>query len=642
MATKVYLIPEIGFVQVPDSGTREYLIPEGGFFSEGAAAPDVSVSATCDSLTLTEYGATVTVKLDISVPATCDALTITEYAATVNAEVSITAETDALTLTTYDATVTFGYGVDCTTDELTLTTYAAGVKADTNIAAEISNLNLSTYKASVGENTSVTATCDTLTLTANTATISFDVNITTTPDELTITGLSATVSGNVNVSATCDALTVTTKYAVVSFDSKAVIETGWAKDRNLGPWEFNKPGKKYGYENNPRWVSKDKATTFHKPCGYWPLVYSEVGWYQQVVCVDSSLKIVGASMISQDNAQYKLMYLNYETDSIIKQVDFSTSERAVHTYYGATMMFDNADGVLRILYLNYEDALLRSYAYDYTGRMVDVTIATDMSTDFRTQGAYLGGGVVVAVNSDATNTYCYKSTDYGNSWSAGVTIINTFPVILAYDGVSRLYAAYTVFDDTQPFQMKYSTNGTTWNAMSGLPAAPAAQASTLLVTASGNNLMALYGVEDTEYLVISANQGASWSASAFPAIAGDSAIHCDSIYLNGSIAFASAFGLDTGTHYILRSTDAGANWSVLPHPSYITTYNVGLLEKNAPIVWNHDDDAMVATFCGYAIYPGDLAFQISFDDGESWMQRSLHIGADNVDYGPNPVWTMPT
>lgn len=642
MATKVYLIPEIGFVQVPDSGTREYLIPEGGFFSEGAGSASVEVSATCDSLTLTENSATVTVKIDVAVSATCDELALTEYAATVNAAISITTGTDALALTTYDATIAFGFEVDCATDALTITTYEAGIESDRNIAAGICNLTLSTHKASVGASTTIAANCDVLTLTENAATISIDINIATTPDELTITGLSATIHENVVVSATCDALSVTTKYAVVAWDSKAVIETGWAKDRNLGPWTFNKPPKKYGYQNNPRWVAKDRATTFHKPCGYWPLVYSEIGWYQQVVAIDKGRKIVGASMISQDNAQYKLLYLNYETDSIIKQVDFSTSERAVHTYYGATMMFDNADGVPRILYLNYEDALLRSYAYDYTGRMVDVTIATDMSTDFRTQGAYLGSGVVVAVNSDATNTYCYKSTDYGNSWSAGVTIVDTLPVILAYDGVSRLYAAYTVFDDTQPFQMKYSTNGTTWIAMSGLPDAPAAQASTLLMTASGNNLMAIYGVEDTEYLVISANQGASWSASAFPAIAGDSAIHCDSIYLNGSIAFASAFGLDTGTHYILRSTDAGANWSVLPHPSYITTYNVGMLEKNAPIVWNHDDDAMVATFCGYAIYPGDLAFQISFDDGESWMQRSLHIGADNVDYGPNPVWTMPT
>jgi len=37
MATKVYLIPEIGFVQVPDDGTREYLIPEGAFFNESVS-----------------------------------------------------------------------------------------------------------------------------------------------------------------------------------------------------------------------------------------------------------------------------------------------------------------------------------------------------------------------------------------------------------------------------------------------------------------------------------------------------------------------------------------------------------------------------------------------------------------------------
>lgn len=53
MATKVYLIPEIGFVQVPDDGTREYLIPEGGFFSEGdVTLTNYSLSCSSGSFSL--------------------------------------------------------------------------------------------------------------------------------------------------------------------------------------------------------------------------------------------------------------------------------------------------------------------------------------------------------------------------------------------------------------------------------------------------------------------------------------------------------------------------------------------------------------------------------------------------------------
>jgi len=59
VATKVYLIPGVGFVQVPDGGTREYLIPGGGFFSEGSAAELNNYSLACESGSIAVTGTDV-------------------------------------------------------------------------------------------------------------------------------------------------------------------------------------------------------------------------------------------------------------------------------------------------------------------------------------------------------------------------------------------------------------------------------------------------------------------------------------------------------------------------------------------------------------------------------------------------------
>lgn len=637
MATKVYLIPEIGFVQVPDSGTREYLIPEGGFFSEGAGSPDVEVTATCDSLTLTEYGATVTIKLDVSVSAACDELTITEYAATVNAEVSITAETDALTLTTYDATVTFGFSVDCATSELTLTSYAAGIKADTNIAAEVCNLTLSAHKANLSESTTIAATCDTLTLTANTATIRFDVNITTTPDALTITGLSATVSGDVNVSATCDALTLTTKYAVVSFDSHAIIETGWAKDRNLGPWTFNKPPKKYGYQNNPRWVAKDRATTFHKPCGYWPLVYSEVGYYQQSVDMYDDEKIVGAAAIATDGSHYKLLFLNYETDELIKQFDIPAT---TNRYYGAITITKTPDDEFRIIYINWDGTDLCAFVWDYFSTPHKIVLKTE-SSSYLSSIANLGNGVLVAKDDSAAEVH--TSIDYGTSW----TTYDAYGYNILHDGNGRVYLIGTILLDSIPMRAYYSDDyGENWSEIDhGITGDYGDGSTSVYPCVDGDYVyvVKLLAADATiQHIFLSTNKGATWSVITAPLVGGVG-------ILSPTVAAGTKDGVlilegllnddPDYTQVYLRSADDGSNWTQyhLPQTSIVPT-----LEKTSYWQISRTDAFWLRTYCGLYLLPsGDLAFQVSIDDSLTWMNRSLHIGARDVDYGPDPVWTMP-
>jgi len=83
---------------------------DGGVFCywyEAESGTNVEVSATCQSLILTKYNATV--NAEINVAATCPGLVVTQYDATVNAEVSIAAGYDELTLTQYPATVNLGY-----------------------------------------------------------------------------------------------------------------------------------------------------------------------------------------------------------------------------------------------------------------------------------------------------------------------------------------------------------------------------------------------------------------------------------------------------------------------------------------------------------------------------------------------------
>jgi len=112
-----------------------------------AGGAEVEVSATCQSLILTKYNATV--NAEINVAATCPGLVVTQYDATVNAEVSIAAGYDELIVTAYVADVDIDVNVVGTCQALTLTAYDATVKVDTNILASFDELILTTPAATV-------------------------------------------------------------------------------------------------------------------------------------------------------------------------------------------------------------------------------------------------------------------------------------------------------------------------------------------------------------------------------------------------------------------------------------------------------------------------------------------------------------
>jgi len=766
LATKVYLIPGVGFVQVPDSGSREYLIPGGGFFSEGAGSPDVevsatkasltlttyaatvaydvgisascssltlttldadvdldvSISATCSSLTLTTnaavvnaeinvgadvsnltlttYGATVTVVTDVSVIATCAELTLSTAAANINAEVSLVAECASFTLTTYQASVNLNVSISASASSLTLATYGATIKADIDVSASCASLVLSAKNATVGTNISVdvSATCASFSLATHAATIASDREVTTAPCQLTLAmhkanvnastvvaascdaliladydatikhdrevsaalstlilrGLSATISENVRVISTCANFKLVTRHTDITWDSKAVTEVGWTKDKNLGPWEFVKPSKKYGYINNPRWVAKKDATDKHKPCGYWPLVYSKMGYYQQSVDMYDDTKIVGAGMIAQDHSHYKLIFLNYETDELIKQFDIYPSN-STNTFYGSITITKKPDGEMRIVYVNYDGLDLCAYVWDYNSSPHKIVLHSD-SSGYLTSIVNAGNGILMARDSMAD--YIYTSTDYGDTWTRYATpdlsgsSWSGMPAHLLYDRNGRIYLIGTLWSfelgyDDLPFRAYYSDNyGETWTYIDhGLDDTygdghdgvyPCVDGDVIyIVKYSGSYENSL------AYIFISLNRGVSWSVVAPPTVEGVGFIGGISVGVKDGVLILEGQLNDEVNWYPpaqLRSVDYGENWTAYSLPPYSVFTGI---EKTAYWQFGITDNFWIRTVCGLYISPGDLSFMVSVNDSLNWMNRSLHVGALSVDYGPNPVWTIP-
>lgn len=111
------------FVYSPDGTTFETPL----YYDLSTLEGNINVSATTDSLILTEYSATISI--DVEVLANTVNLTLTEYPANINSEINIQAVEDSLILTTYDATVSSGtINVNASTEILNLVSYNATIQ----------------------------------------------------------------------------------------------------------------------------------------------------------------------------------------------------------------------------------------------------------------------------------------------------------------------------------------------------------------------------------------------------------------------------------------------------------------------------------------------------------------------------------
>ena len=178
---------------------------------------DVEISAGVDELTLTESAATIAV--DVNVLASSDDLTLSEFAATIANDVSISASVDAITLSEFAASVANDVNVLAGVDELTLTEAAATVSVDVNVLASTDDLSVTEHQASVANDVAIAASTNALTLTEFQATVETESNteINASVDELVLTELRASVSVDINIAATVDELSLTTNKALIYY-----------------------------------------------------------------------------------------------------------------------------------------------------------------------------------------------------------------------------------------------------------------------------------------------------------------------------------------------------------------------------------------------------------------------------------------
>lgn len=154
-------------------------------WSAADLAAGIEVTATLDSLTLTEYNPTILAPIPVT--ATLDTLVLTEYNATVNAEVSFDAGLDALVITEYNPDIKVDIDLTAGLDALVITEYAATVKVDISFTAGLDVLVITEYNATVAAGVAVTAGIDALILTEYNPVILAGLGVTAGFDPLILT-----------------------------------------------------------------------------------------------------------------------------------------------------------------------------------------------------------------------------------------------------------------------------------------------------------------------------------------------------------------------------------------------------------------------------------------------------------------------
>lgn len=160
-----------------------YFIPE----SSGT-----NINATLETLTLTEFAASINAQVNIT--ANLEQLTLTEFNSDTDLDKNISATTESLTLTEFAATITTGLGFVAETEQLSLTEFVSSINAQVNIDASLESLQITEFVSDTDLDKNISATLEALTLSEFSATITAAQGFTTNIESLLLTEYSATIT----------------------------------------------------------------------------------------------------------------------------------------------------------------------------------------------------------------------------------------------------------------------------------------------------------------------------------------------------------------------------------------------------------------------------------------------------------------
>jgi hypothetical protein len=204
---------------------------------------DRTISAVVESVSLTEYQGQVSldrditatqeaiqvtenaasVSTDITVSGSLESIQVTENAADIAVDVSLSGSQEQITITENQASL--GLGINATTEQITLSEFIASVSSDRAIAGSLETIQVVENIANVA--VGLNATTESILLTENQSTIALDTAVSASLETIVLNELSSQIRLGQNINSNLESITLTENSATLVLDTgiSAVLES---------------------------------------------------------------------------------------------------------------------------------------------------------------------------------------------------------------------------------------------------------------------------------------------------------------------------------------------------------------------------------------------------------------------------------
>ena len=460
----------------------------------------------------------------------------------------------------------------------------------------------------------------------------------------------------------------------------------WKDNKGAGPWQFAAQQNKWGYLNNPRWMSPPGAPVnydgreseepqvwdinasainggvSHIPCGHWhKIVHTSIPpvtlpslmcWQQGIEVGNDGLLYMG--FITFDDLQAYLVTLSKSSGDlidilahlVIPTVLDGSALNEISGYIGNTRQEDSFFAYLIQVYdVNYWDALViginrsgtiywKVVLSNYVSENSKCYCVIDMGMEVLSDGRL----IVIYNNNDSLGDFsrlcCVRSSDFGSNWTAE-EYIDVLDVVDGYwytpsmckDTLGNLYISatsrrYAPISHMELHMWKSTDFGVSWSDVS---ITFISMVSTSSIIAANLNIVCIFQrgtYGGTAYCYKSVDGGVNWVGNAIAEFF--NVLSC--VGVTDGVIVCGQYG-DTGApsfdaKYALFKTVDGVNFTMV----YDLFTNGVISGINDVVSMRSRGDVVTYTHCNLGT-PGNMQYLVSEDLGNSWNLVTTDIQA---------------